>query len=97
MYSSYRFEKIAEVVPNLDVDGKHRRILARFHQEVDRVTKNYNKHCDNPLPLLGLPPIAGGKLYKSTSRILLIAQASVPVPTDGARVKRNLKGGSLDT
>ncbi|KAK7065930.1 hypothetical protein SK128_009303, partial [Halocaridina rubra] len=30
------FEKIAEVVPQLDVDGKYKRILARFHQEVEK-------------------------------------------------------------
>lgn len=59
-YCLLRFEGIAEVVPNLDVAGKHRRILAQFLLEVEKVTKLYNKQCDNPPPLIGLPPVTGG-------------------------------------
>ncbi|ROT80144.1 hypothetical protein C7M84_001143 [Penaeus vannamei] len=54
-----RFERIAEVVPNLDVEGKLKRILARFHQELEKVTRMYNKQCENPPQLRGLPPVAG--------------------------------------
>ncbi|KAF2364961.1 Dynein heavy chain domain-1 [Trinorchestia longiramus] len=65
----HRFEKIAEVVPNLDVEGKHKKILSCFHQEIDRVTKAYNKYCDNPLPLLGLPQVAEDATLVLTSQI----------------------------
>ncbi|XP_063608047.1 dynein axonemal heavy chain 5-like, partial [Penaeus indicus] len=54
-----RFERIGEVVPQLDVTGKYKRILARFHQELEKVTKIYNRQCENPPQLRGLPPVAG--------------------------------------
>ena len=57
-----RFEKIAKVVPQLDVEGKYKRILARFHQEIEKVSKIYNKHCESPPQLHGLPPVAGSFL-----------------------------------
>ncbi|XP_068204591.1 dynein axonemal heavy chain 5-like [Palaemon carinicauda] len=58
-----RFEKIASVVPQLDVEGKYKRIIAKFHQEIDKVTKIYNKQCENPPRLTGLPPVAGKILW----------------------------------
>ncbi|XP_064087416.1 LOW QUALITY PROTEIN: dynein axonemal heavy chain 5-like [Macrobrachium nipponense] len=54
-----RFEKIAEVVPQLDVDGKYKRILGRYHQELEKVSKIYNRQCESPPQLRGLPPVAG--------------------------------------
>ena len=32
-----RFERIAQVVPQLDVAGKYKRILAKYHEEIDKV------------------------------------------------------------
>lgn len=58
-----RFEKIAVVVPQLDVEGKYRRILARFHQELEKVSRIYCRQCESPPQLRGLPPVAGeGKM-----------------------------------
>ncbi|XP_050711756.1 dynein axonemal heavy chain 5-like isoform X2 [Eriocheir sinensis] len=54
-----RFEKIAVVVPQLDVEGKYRRILARFHQELEKVSRIYCRQCESPPQLRGLPPVAG--------------------------------------
>lgn len=65
-----RFERIAEVVPNLDVEGKLKRILARFHQELEKVTRMYNKQCENPPQLRGLPPVAGKSVNRNVYKLL---------------------------
>ena len=54
-----RFEKIAAVVPQLDVEGKYKRILARFHQEIEKVSRIYCRQCESPPQLRGLPPVSG--------------------------------------
>ncbi|KAB7505780.1 Dynein heavy chain 5, axonemal [Armadillidium nasatum] len=54
-----RFEGISSVVPNLDVVGKHKKILSRFLQESEKVLKLYNRLSENPPPIQGLPPISG--------------------------------------
>ncbi|XP_076055178.1 dynein axonemal heavy chain 5-like [Oratosquilla oratoria] len=54
-----RFEKIAEYVPQLDVQEKYRRILSRYMQELDKIIKVYNKQCENPPHLRGMPSVAG--------------------------------------
>ena len=59
MYYLLRFERIGRVVPMLDVSGKYQRILTKYHEEIEKVTKMYNKMCENPPPLRGLPPVAG--------------------------------------
>lgn len=58
-YLPSRYEKIAEVVPQLDVEGKYRRILVRFHQELEKVSRIYFRQCENPPQLRGFPPVAG--------------------------------------
>ncbi|KAK3864739.1 hypothetical protein Pcinc_029599 [Petrolisthes cinctipes] len=54
-----RFEKIAEVVPQLDVEGKYKRILGRFMQEIEKVSRIYYRQCESPPQLRGFPPVAG--------------------------------------
>ena len=51
------------MVPDLDVDGKHKKILKEFSLKLDKVSKTFYKLSDKPPPLFGLACVPGELFY----------------------------------